>query len=980
MKSGSIFIITVILVCCTVTVAVVWAPGACDRGEKTDLSEETVEMTTYPYGDPDPIPRPKNAFYPYFKYDGYAHQGQPQKWETVVLENDYVRVTVIPAIGGKIWGAVEKSSGKEFIYFNHAVKFRNIAMRGPWTSGGIEPNFGIIGHAPSTASPVDYLTRRNDDGSASCFVAAFDMITRTWWQVEINLQPDKAFFTTSTTWRNTTPFPRPYYHWMNAGYRAADDLVFIFPGQYYIGHGGDVHSWPFDEKGRDLSRYATHAFGGDKSMHVIGNYNDFYGAYYENDRFGSVHYSAFNDKLGMKIFLWGLSRSGMIWEDLLTDTDGQYVELQSGRLYNQAGTESSYTPFKQYAFAPCATDTWKEYWYPVKETGGMVKANDAGALNLVRTGDSVTVRFSPVQRIEDNLSVYAGDRRIFSETLSLDVLQTWQTTVALNGAAGPLKAVLGANRLVYSENPADNRLARPVTSPAALDYRSAYGLYLRGQQALNENRYGDAINLLKQSLALEPYAVYALRDLGFAYCWRGRFAEADSCARAILSVNAYDPDGNFLYGLTNSRLGNTIDAIDGFKVAALSPALRAASCICLAKEAAKQGEWTQMFQYTEQGLACGTDAGEARQLQAVALRKSGRSAEAGKVIALIERDEPLNHYARFEKYLLTLSENDKREFLKYIRCELPHETFMEMAGWYESIHCVDEALKLYAFAPDYPPALYRSAYLLFRQGDERYEALLQQAESQPVGMVFPFRTETLPALRWAVDKSGKWKSKYYLAVLYGFLGEDEKASALWEQCAEMPDDVIFYQARAQFRRGEGRLNDLLRAERMEKSWRTGLALIRHFQEAKQYDAMYEKAREYATAFPDNDMIGLKYAAAMLLQKKYRECTDYLARLKVLPNEGAYEGRAVYRKAWLFCALENVQAGKYREALSDVEQSKCWPEHLGVGKPYDENIDLSVENFIAEYCNAKLNGAKPPLFVAAAASGDEVAKETARICR
>jgi hypothetical protein len=143
--------------------------------------------------------------------------------------------------------------------------------------------------------------------------------------------------------------------------------------------------------------------------------------------------------------------------------------------------------------------------------------------------------------------------------------------------------------------------------------------------------------------------------------------------------------------------------------------------------------------------------------------------------------------------------------------------------------------------------------------------------------------------------------------------------------------------------------------------------------------MYGKAKEYAAAYPGNDIIGLKYAAAMLRQQKYRDCTDFLASLNVLPNEGAYEGRAVYREAWLFCALENVQAGKYREALSDVEQSKRWPEHLGVGKPYDENIDLSVENFIIEYCNARLNGVKPPPFVTAA-SGDGIAAETARICR
>jgi tetratricopeptide (TPR) repeat protein len=162
--------------------------------------------------------------------------------------------------------------------------------------------------------------------------------------------------------------------------------------------------------------------------------------------------------------------------------------------------------------------------------------------------------------------VYASEDKIFGERLSLDVLQIWQKTVALNGDVSPLKVVLGNGRLVYSEDPADNHLARPVTSPADIDYQSSYGLYLQGELALNENRYDDTIKLLKQSLSIEPYA---LRDPGSIYCRRGRFDQADSCARVILPVDAYDPNGNFLYGLVNSRLGKTIDAVDGFKVTAL---------------------------------------------------------------------------------------------------------------------------------------------------------------------------------------------------------------------------------------------------------------------------------------------------------------------------------------------------------------------------------------------------------------------------
>ena len=76
----------------------------------------------------------------------------------ITLENQWIEVEVFPEVGGKVWGATDKSNGNEFIYKNEVAKFRNIAMRGPWTSGGIEFNFGVIGHHPGTGTPTDYIT------------------------------------------------------------------------------------------------------------------------------------------------------------------------------------------------------------------------------------------------------------------------------------------------------------------------------------------------------------------------------------------------------------------------------------------------------------------------------------------------------------------------------------------------------------------------------------------------------------------------------------------------------------------------------------------------------------------------------------------------------------------------------------------------------------------------------------------------------
>ncbi len=343
--------------------AIIFAGSTCFA--KTELREEKISMKTYGYGDPNPTPYPPGRMYPYHRFDGYEYTPTNRLWQSVVLENDKVAVTIFPEIGGKVWGAIDKKTGKDFVYYNNVVKFRNIAMRGPWTAGGIEFNFGVLGHAATTSAPVDYYTRKNADGSASCYVSYHDWISRTLWMVEIRVGADDNFFTTRTTWFNGSQLDQPYYQWMNAAYKAGRGMQVFFPGSHSIAHEGVRQEYPVDEKGRDLSVYANNAFGGDKSCHVVGGDSGFYGAYWHDDQFGTRHDSPTWDRLGRKIWFWSQSRAGGIWEDLLTDTDGQYTELQAGRMFTQPTAGSELTPFKNPSFAPGATDVFIDRWSPV---------------------------------------------------------------------------------------------------------------------------------------------------------------------------------------------------------------------------------------------------------------------------------------------------------------------------------------------------------------------------------------------------------------------------------------------------------------------------------------------------------------------------------------------------------------------------------------------------------------------------------------
>ena len=340
------------------------------------LSENTVEMPTYPFFDPDPVPCTGEKRYPYFRYDGSSRESTAKEWKTIRLDNGKISVDILSELGGKVWGATDKATGFDFIYRNHVAKFRDVAMRGPWTSGGIEWNFGIIGHAPSCSTPVDWFARTNSDGSASCFVASEEYATRTRWQVEIHLAPEADSFETRTTWFNASGLPQPCYHWANAAFSVRGNPRFLFSGEAYIGHEGDRHAWPVDSAGRPMDTYGGNAFGGNKSYHVLPGDAGKFGIWWPERGLGAVHLTDSWRKYGRKIWLWALSREGGIWEDLLTDEDGQYTELQSGRGFNQPRRNTYKTPFKHPEFNPGATETFAESWGVVRKFDELEKSVD----------------------------------------------------------------------------------------------------------------------------------------------------------------------------------------------------------------------------------------------------------------------------------------------------------------------------------------------------------------------------------------------------------------------------------------------------------------------------------------------------------------------------------------------------------------------------------------------------------------------------
>ena len=218
-------------------------------------------------------------------------------------------------------------------------------------------------------------------------------------------------------WDNPTPMVQPYYNWMTAAAFAQDDLELVFPGNQYLKHSGEVKKWPIDDKGRDLSIYDNNRFEGHKSYHVVGEWKNFFGGYYHEDEYGFGHWSNHDEMPGQKLWLWALSREGGIWEDHLTDTDGQYIEFQAGRQLVQYSPGDHINPIRKAGFDPYGTDQWSEYWFPVKGTGGIKETSKNGVMNVEVDGDGILINVHSFIKSNGLIKLVSDDNILFEKEI-----------------------------------------------------------------------------------------------------------------------------------------------------------------------------------------------------------------------------------------------------------------------------------------------------------------------------------------------------------------------------------------------------------------------------------------------------------------------------------------------------------------------------------------------------------------------------------
>jgi len=916
------------------------------------ISEYSKELNTYNFSDPNPIPiLTKNTkIYPYFTFDGYQINSTKEKFKVIELENNYVKVFVTPELGGKVWGAIEKSTGEEFIYRNEVVKFRNISMRGPWTSGGIEFNFGIIGHHPSTATPVDYTIQNNDDGSVSCTVGNIDLPSRTQWRVKITLPNNLSAFHTDALWYNPTPLQQSYYNWMTGAAPARDDLVFYTPGNAYLEHSGEEKNWPFNNDGRDLSKYNQNNFGPSKSYHVVGEYNDFFGGYYNKDRYGFGHWGNYEDIPGQKLWLWSQSRSGGIWEDLLTDTDGQYIEFQAGRLLVQFSPSEDENPITQVNFEPYVSDQWKEVWFPLKEIGGLKDASQYGAMNIEKTSDSLIIKINPFKQTQSELHIISDNKLYYTEEINLEPMDVFKTKLPYKSKSH-FEVQIKDLDLHYVSDPNLNIIARTFKTDNKLKFKNTLQkLYIEAKENISYREFIKAENKLIEIISKDPYHLDARSDLAELLYRKGEYTKGLEIINKGLSIDTYNPSLNYIAGIIYKATHDNLNAKETFGWAARSIKYRSNAFSQMGDIFLKEKQYDKAIEYANKALKFNSENIPAMEILAIAYRKMNNVSAAIKSLEKIYDLDPLHHIIPYEKYL-TMTNSENREFvINSHRSELAYQTYLELAISYYNRGLIDEAIKLLELGPKESINKIWESFLT--KDKNKLKTVVQ---SSLVDFVFPFRRETLEALKWADSIISDWKITYFLGLNLWGKNRIDEAIEKFISLQNIPNHSTFYLSRAHLLKKTNQidpLKDLKKAYTLDTSnWRVARALANYYMSKEKNKDAIGIIRKTYNQNKLNYIIGMDYVKILIELKKYKTAVSSLNKLHILPYEHAGEGRDLYTSAYFGLTMEEINKKNYTKAINLINTSKKWPEQLGVGKPY--NVDERIQDYLLFYCYSKL---------------------------
>ncbi len=932
--------------------------------------EDKIEIPTYCLGEEDPFPpfqrEGDDAIYPYTMLDDITDRKIKSSYKAVFLENEYLLLTVLPGIGGRIYSAYDKIGRREIFYKNSVIKPALLALRGAWISGGLEFNFPK-GHSTTTVSPVLYALRRYPDGSASVIVGNRERLSGMKWLVEVKLYPGRAYIETIISLYNPSPFPHRFYFWSNSAVPAHEKMQFIYPvkSAYY---GSTTVQYPINE-GVDLSWYKNHKFAVD--LFARNCKEDFFCAYDHFLDMGTVHFASRFDAVGKKFFTWGTADDGLIWAEILSDGDGPYCEIQSGRFKDQS----------TYDFLlPHSREKWREVWYPIRGIKGLVKANELCAVNLLRQGGNIflgvyTTLPLPSAKIileENGNPVYVMETPLSPQ----NPLFTQAPHIPRSPAPLTLKVLVEGKEIISYEEKGGREEVEDVKGEKDVKEVSEV-FYLKGLDRERFNRKKEAERLYHRALEEDEGFSLAHIALGRLYMERGLWERSEEHLRRALMRDPHNGQAHFYLGFLFKLLDRNEEAREHLWRVRDGEFLPL-SFYYLGELAMKEGDFQRAEDLFRRALERRGDDIRAMGMLAVALRKQGRRELAKEMLEMALVSDPLDSLALFEQYLLEGSEN----FRKYLRREeglpslLPNgeigitqdsylseaddyldlaRTYISAGLWEEGIGVLEEYMK--DREKVYPLVYYYLGFIWDRKGEkERARKLFERGSIEAPNFVFPNQLESLDVLDTALRYNpSDGCALYYLGNLLYALGREDEALEVWGRArGNLRFPVLYRNLALGYKRVRENFEKAReyyeKAIEMEKNWRLYLELDRLLGERKET----RKRLELLLSAPDG--IRSKSQVAARLAEIYLELGDYDKTIELLmsntfhPWEGEVRMREIYYRAYLGRGKKLFEDGKYEEALESFQKALEYPRNIGVGKPYyakDEEAREWLEKTLAK---------------------------------
>lgn len=933
--------------------------------------KETVVIPTYEEGKPEknPIFLEKRVYqgssgvvYPYPVIESIANEKHDREWKAVFLENEYIKIMVLPELGGRVQMAYDKIKKRHFVYYNHVIKPALVGLAGPWISGGIEFNWPQH-HRPSTYMPVDSTIEEHEDGSVTVWVSEMERMFHQKGMAGFTLRPGCAYLEIKGVLYNRTDVPQTFLWWANPAVAVNDYYRSVFPPDInaVFDHGKRaVSSFPIAtgtyykmdySAGVDIANYKN-IFVPTSYMGVNSKY-DFEGGYEFDTEAGMLHVASHHVSPGKKQWTWGNGDFGRAWDRCLTDDDGPYIELMAG-VYTENQPDFTWLmPYEEKEFT--------QYFLPYRELGVVKNANKDLLMNIdpidggkVRLKVFATSRQNVIIRLAGddgreymNREVEITPERIFEETI--DVQGTLFSSLTLDFVKD------GRTVLTWHTEPDEIRPIPDAAEAALLpdQIKTVEQLYLTGLH-LEQYRHAtyNPTDYYLEGLRRDPNDVRCNNAMGLWYIRKGRFDLAEEyLTKAVKLIqkrnpNPYDGEPIYNLGLALKYQGRYDEAYSRFYKSTWNGAWQDAGYFACAQISCMQGRYTDALYEADRSLLRNWHSAKARALKAAILHRMGRDEEAVALCRESLKFDKFNYGCLYVEYLIEKDGVLLDELVSLMRGSA--HNYDEIAIDFCSAGLWSEAESLWQVAIDNdavtPMTYYYLGWCMQQAGDaDAAKKAWDKGAAMSPDFVFPNRLEAILALRAALEvNQDDANANHYLGNLFYDKRQYDLAQNYWERAAELNPKfpttwrnlaLVYYNKR----------NDSKKAlECMERAFFLDETDSRVLMELDQLYKKLQRPHFERLAFLQNypELIGqrddLELEEITLLNQtgNYAEARRKLDAHQFHPWEGG-EGKVPmqYQTARVELAKLAIADGRYDEAIGLLDECLVYPHNLGEGKLY-----------------------------------------------